>query len=226
MAPDTDHRFLDLLVQTLGWVGGAGVPILGVWWGTRWIPKRWARIYARIVLAPAFVFVLFHPLGERIGGSVSEGEWQCLVCGAMEQRLTYFGWTLKTEAPKDVWEEGDSRPFERWYEREIRTPHEHDWVPVGCHESRTAFGGGIGCCKYPHHVYFRALPSLPNPALAASMVNRILHADEDGRLALLHSIGGLPSTDPFAAIAEGDPMTREEFDRAFEAWLVIHPDWR
>jgi hypothetical protein len=196
------------------------LPVGLVWLGTCWIRSRSAKNYSRVLITPMCL------LAFAGVNSWDEGKWQCRVCGAMEHRLTYFGWVLEKGPPTNVPEEEDSSPFERWFRSEIRVPHSHDWVPVGCHRRSSALKSEVACSEYPRHIYYRALPSLPDPKVAASMIGRVLHATHEQRRELLLQVNGGLRPNPFTEIADGHPMTTEEFDRAYSDWLVEHPDWR
>ncbi len=211
-----DQRFLDVL----RWAILVLFPVGLVWLGTCWIRRRSARIGLRALIAPTCV-IAFAGIS-----SWDEGTWQCLVCGAMEQRVTYVGLVLEKSPPNGVPEDEDCRAFERWYDSEIRTPHPHDWVPVGCHARSSVIRSGVACSEYPRSTYYHALPRLPNPKLAASMIERILRASHEERCALMLQLNSNLAASPFTAIAEGKLMTMEEFDRAHSVWLAEHPDWR
>jgi len=205
--------------DTVRWAVTFLVPVGLIWLGTCWIRRRSVKIYWRMVMTPMCLIAS--------AGIVSwdEGTWQCLVCAAMEHRLTYFGWILEKGPPEAAPKEEDPAPFERWYQREIRVPHTHDWVPVGCHARSSAFKYGVACSEYPRHTYYRALPLLPDQKVAASMIERVLHATHEERCDLLLQVNGYLDPSPFTAVADGTPMATDEFDRAYSVWRADHPDW-
>jgi hypothetical protein len=169
-------------IRAMQWMIVILLPIGFVWPGTCWIRRRSARICSRLCFTP-LCFVAFSVVAR-----VDAGKWQCLVCGAMEERVICFGWALENGPPESVSDSEDSRPFERWYKSAVGTPHEHDWVRVGCHQRSNILSGGVACAEYPYSGYFHTLPSL-DPKLAAATVERTLHATHQERRELLLRFG-------------------------------------
>lgn len=185
-------------------------------WSTKWIRKRWARIYARIVLVPPFALVLGAFVSAPLALLLDDGDWRCLVCATEENQFSVAGMVLRRTPP----ETGSAyAEFEQWYWREIYRPHEHDWTSVGCHRTGLGYatsGAGLGA------IYFRALPKLPSPELARGMEFKLIEASSSDRERMLIAV----DDEPFRSIAWKTPMSLVEFETAFMAWLDEHPEWR
>lgn len=212
------------MTQVLSWAVAIGIPLFGVWLATRWTLKRWNRIDSRVVLVPVLWLLIGVPLLFAIGDPLEEGNWRCLVCNAIEHRVTYRGWILHRERRHDVEETLDTRAFEAWYDREIGIAHEHDWNPIGCH--RHPASGSVGCYISTGQAYFAAIPVLPDPAIARTMVDRALRAAPEDRRRMIYDVRLDWPEELFNSIARGATMSREEFDRSYTSWLADHAAWR
>jgi hypothetical protein len=212
------------LIPVLAWIIGLGLPFFVVWLGTRWIPKHWARIYARVVITPALWYVVTNPLMWFVADPLGEGDWRCFVCGAVEHRVEYRRWVLQrgpvSPSRKD---ELGSPAFRLWYDREIGKPHEHDWMPIGCHYSAA---GRVSCSESPGWPFYEVLPRLPDPKVAEALVDRLQRADHEERWRMIRDFEWSQSDSPFHSIMDGRVMTREAFDVAYASWLSGHPAWQ
>jgi hypothetical protein len=185
---------------------------------------REARFSYRLALAPLAGLLIGGTLLFAIGRPLEEGNWRCLVCNAIEHRVTYRGWTLHRERRHDVEEIPDTRAFEGWYDREIGAAHKHDWNPIGCHWHPTS--GLVGCHLSTGQPYFAAIPILPDPAIAKSMVERALRAAPEDRRRMIYDVGLDWPNELFNSIARGASMSIGEFDESYARWLVRHPAWQ
>jgi hypothetical protein len=201
------------------WSVGLGLPFAAAWWGTAWIRKRWARVYARVLITPALMFATALPIGAIAGSSFERGEWRCTICGASEYQLRLGSRCLLSGSRSDP----SGRGFEGWYVREIRQPHGHDWsLAQGCHFS----GSAVGCHFDAGGAYFSAIPHLPSTAIAVSMVLRMQRASSSERLDLIRGFPRAEMDEPFASLRKGASMTSEQFAGDYSDWLQTHPEWR
>jgi hypothetical protein len=102
-----------------------------LWLAVGGIRKRWARFLACLVLTIPIWFALATPLIRGGEWKLSDGRWCCIVCGALERRITYGDATLWTYSARESEVTEESRRFADWYWRTVRLSHSHDWMPVG-----------------------------------------------------------------------------------------------
>src|SRR5262249_21008247 len=99
-----------------------------------------------------------------------------------EGRTTLRNWIVRRAPVEESDASEDARPFERWYEREFHEPHEHDWIPVGCHYRGD---GWVFCSEEPGRTYFTAVPLFPDPAKSVYLVDRVRRSDHSQRFRLI-----------------------------------------
>jgi hypothetical protein len=210
---------LETVFELASWMVGLGVPFAAVWWGTSRIRKRWARVYARILITPAFALVVALPVKAIAESPFERGEWRCTICGASDYQIRFWSHRLSsrsTSVPPDC-------GFESWYAGAIHEPHEHDWsLAIGCHVSSF----GFACSFAAGSSYFTAISRIPSPEIAVSMVRRMQRASSAERLELIRGFPKAEIDEPFAALCRNESMTSEQFATAYDSWLRSHPEWQ
>lgn len=209
---------LETIFEIAGWMVGLGVPFGMVWWSTSWIRKRWARVYARILITPVFVLVGALPVRAFAEFPFERGEWRCTICGASEFQIRWGSHRILGDSGSVASERG----FESWYTSVVHAPHEHDWsLAIGCHVS----GSAIGCSFAAGSAYFSAIPRAPSVEIAESMVRRMQRASSAERLELIRGFPKAELDEPFASLCRNESMTSQQFATAYASWIRAHPEW-
>jgi len=153
---------------------------------------------------------------------MSEGTWFCPVCGALEERLTYFGFTVERWPPDRSRGSEQARRYARWFSATVPLAHAHGWTPVGCHGSFSRVTCSLTVDASVFHV---AVPLVPDADVARGLVLRLASADLVQRQAMLADLQR-SEDGPLLRLASGDAISREVFDQEHTVWLTEHPHWR
>lgn len=208
-----------LLLPALGLAFGAGRLLLPL------APARRSRTALLAGLASLAAFVG----GDALAPHATRGTYYCSVCGVSERRLTlrHIALWRREFAPDDPdgWLHGD---FARWWAaREPHPEHAHDWTPTGAFE--VGEGWIQGCYEFAQ-LFHRALPLVPDPAIAGRLLDRLASAAPEERDALLDDFWRASDrTGPtalFKRLVAGTLPPDPPFAEAFEFWLAEHPRWR
>jgi len=186
----------------------------------RQLQPAWER---RLVGALALVGSLWlvGVLAAWFAGRTSEGTWFCPLCGALEERLMYFGVTVDRWEPRRDRESQQAGRYSRWVAGAVSLAHAHDWIPTGC---QTSFSHWACSPTVDASLFHVTLPSVPDDEIARSLVLRLAAATPEERRSMLRDFNS-SETGPFAELAHG-PLSLDVFDSKYQAWLGEHPLWR
>ena len=152
-----------------------------------------------------------------------EGRWLCLLCGACEERIAYFGIVVDrgpTSRYLDLYEE--ARAFTSWYEREIGAEHEHVWRAAGCHGYGTR---SVGCTGfYADPPWFLSLPRIRDREIVEHLFAKVRDASPVDHRVMLDR--NLERSELFQQLAGGLRLPPAEERRRFDAWLAENPLWQ
>lgn len=166
--------------------------------------------------------------GQRLASGVTQATWCCDVCGRNEARVGVFGLVVErtTLAPEagPCWR---TERYARWLESQGAPAHAHAFVPVS-DGARVGFGTVFACYGFPR-TFHEALPRLPDPDVARSLVARLARAGADERAELLDDFerrrDDAGSSGLMRALAAGSAVSAEDFAAAYPVWLAEHPRW-
>lgn len=150
---------------------------IGLWLILRSVEGRWFRLGVRLLLVPAAGLFAGAWLLGRLDSPKFEGTYLCRICGDREAQLRYAGWIVDRSITARGKDSTGRAMYAAWFDRDVRAPHEHDWVCIQNHASICTWSSVLP-------TVFSELVELPDRELAVDLARRWAGATDAERNAV------------------------------------------